>query len=76
MKSIQYLDQLSPSKMSAPASAYAVRQLGSDAPKTYRIGIIRDFFYQHATREAQSLNDTLANKLAVAGFQIEEARLP
>ena len=48
----------------------------SNVPKTYRIGVIRDFFYQHATREAQSLNDRLANKLADAGFRIEETRLP
>ncbi|PYS01198.1 MAG: amidase [Acidobacteria bacterium] len=47
-----------------------------NAPKTYRIGIIRDFFYKHATEQARSLNDVLANKLAAAGFQIEEARLP
>ena len=46
------------------------------ARKTYRIGLIRDFFYKHATGEAQSLNDALANKLAAAGFQIEEVRLP
>ena len=46
-----------------------------NAAKTYRIGIIRDFFYKHATEQARSLNDVLANKLAAAGFQIEEARL-
>src|SRR5436309_7614157 len=45
-------------------------------PKAYRIGIIRDFFYAHATEEARSLNDALANKLGVAGCQIEEAHLP
>src|SRR2546426_9660893 len=45
-------------------------------PKAYRIGIIRDYFYAHATEEARSLNDALANKLGGAGFQIEEAHLP
>src|SRR6266567_8079746 len=44
--------------------------------KAYRIGIIRDYFYAHATEEARSLNDALANKLGGAGFQIEEAHLP
>src|SRR5437867_8068480 len=45
-------------------------------PKAYRIGIIRDYFYAHATEEARSLNDALTNKLGGAGFQIEEAHLP
>jgi len=45
-------------------------------PKAYRIGIIRDYFYAHATEEARSLNDALANKLGGAGFQVEEAHLP
>jgi len=44
--------------------------------KTYRIGVIRDSFYEHASPEARSLNDGLANKLAGAGFEVEEARLP
>jgi aspartyl-tRNA(Asn)/glutamyl-tRNA(Gln) amidotransferase subunit A len=44
--------------------------------RTYRLGVIRDFFYQHASPEARSLNDAFANKLASKGFQIEEARLP
>ncbi|HYR44083.1 MAG TPA: amidase, partial [Terriglobia bacterium] len=44
--------------------------------RTYRIGVVRDFFYEHATEEARSLNDALANKLAGAGFHVEEARLP
>jgi aspartyl-tRNA(Asn)/glutamyl-tRNA(Gln) amidotransferase subunit A len=45
-------------------------------PRTYRIGVIRDFFYEHATQEAQSLNDALVKKLADAGFQVGEAGLP
>ena len=42
----------------------------------YRIGLVRDFFYKHATPEARSLNDALADKLSGRNFQIEEARLP
>src|SRR5215510_13452780 len=32
-----------------------------------RVGLIRDFFYEHATEEARSLNDGLANKLTSEG---------
>jgi aspartyl-tRNA(Asn)/glutamyl-tRNA(Gln) amidotransferase subunit A len=42
----------------------------------YRIGVIRDFFYKHATDEARVLNDKLAEKLGAGGFQVEEAKLP
>ena len=48
----------------------------SELRRTYRIGVVRDFFYEHATGEARSLNDALANKLAGSGFHVEEARLP
>ena len=46
------------------------------SPRRRRIGVIRDFFYDHATNEARSLNDALAQKLAGSGFDIEEAKLP
>jgi aspartyl-tRNA(Asn)/glutamyl-tRNA(Gln) amidotransferase subunit A len=42
----------------------------------FRLGLVRGFFYQHATAEALSMNDRLAVELASAGFEIEEARLP
>jgi aspartyl-tRNA(Asn)/glutamyl-tRNA(Gln) amidotransferase subunit A len=42
----------------------------------YRIGLVRDFFYEHATEEARALNDRLAKTLASEGFEVEEARLP
>jgi len=48
----------------------------SELRRTYRIGVVRDFFYEHAIGEARSLNDALANKLAGSGFHVEEARLP
>jgi aspartyl-tRNA(Asn)/glutamyl-tRNA(Gln) amidotransferase subunit A len=44
--------------------------------RPFRIGIIRDFFYRHATHEAQVLNDKLAEKLAAAGFEMQEVSLP
>src|SRR6266850_1587613 len=44
--------------------------------RLFRIGVVRDFFYENATPEARSLNDTLAGRLAESGFQVEEARLP
>jgi aspartyl-tRNA(Asn)/glutamyl-tRNA(Gln) amidotransferase subunit A len=46
------------------------------ARDVFRIGVVRDFFYGHATPEARSLNDALANQLATAGFQVDEAHLP
>src|SRR5437016_1068040 len=57
--------------------AMAESAVEQSAPRrTYRIGVVRGFFYEHATAEARSLNDALANKLAGSGFQVEEARLP
>src|SRR2546425_4891467 len=44
--------------------------------RSFRIGVVRDFFYENATPEARSLNETLAGKLAASGFQVEEVRLP
>lgn len=44
--------------------------------RKFRIGLIRGFFYQHATNEARSLHDKLAQKLAESGFQVEEITLP
>src|SRR5438876_12049958 len=46
------------------------------ARRSFRIGVVRDFFYENATPEARSLNETLAGKLAASGFQVEEVRLP
>jgi aspartyl-tRNA(Asn)/glutamyl-tRNA(Gln) amidotransferase subunit A len=45
-------------------------------PSPLRVGVVRDFFYEHATPEARSLNDALANRLAASGFHVAEARLP
>jgi Asp-tRNA(Asn)/Glu-tRNA(Gln) amidotransferase A subunit family amidase len=42
----------------------------------FRIGLVRDFFYENATDEARSLNDRLANRLASEGFDVKEARVP
>ena len=44
--------------------------------RSFRIGVVRDFFYENATPDARSLNETLAGKLAASGFQVEEVRLP
>src|SRR5262245_42384884 len=44
--------------------------------KPFRIGVIRDFFYEHATEEARQLNDKLADRLASEGFHMEETHLP
>ena len=42
----------------------------------FRIGVIRDFFYENATPEARSLNDALAGKLAGGAFEVAESPLP
>src|SRR5215467_11096183 len=36
----------------------------SDVWAPFRIGVVRDFFYENATKEARSLNDRLADRLA------------
>jgi aspartyl-tRNA(Asn)/glutamyl-tRNA(Gln) amidotransferase subunit A len=41
-----------------------------------RVGVIRGFFYENATEEVRTLNDALVQKLAAAGFEVDEARLP
>jgi aspartyl-tRNA(Asn)/glutamyl-tRNA(Gln) amidotransferase subunit A len=41
-----------------------------------RIGLLRGFFYDNATPEMRVFYDSLANKLATAGFHVHEARLP
>ena len=43
--------------------------------RKFRIGIVRDFFYEHATNETRSLNDKLAHRLAAGGFEVEEIAL-
>jgi len=48
----------------------------SDVRAPFRIGVVRDFFYENATKEARSLNDRLADRLASEGFVVEEAALP
>ena len=46
------------------------------ARRPFRIGVVRDFFYENATEEARSCNDALANKLAASGFRVDEVKLP
>jgi aspartyl-tRNA(Asn)/glutamyl-tRNA(Gln) amidotransferase subunit A len=48
----------------------------ADRSRPLRLGVVRDFFYENATPEAQALNDVLANKLATGGFEVGEVRLP
>src|SRR5262249_9674452 len=47
-----------------------------NSPRPVRIGIVRGFFEENATAETRALNDALAQKLANAGFDVREARLP
>jgi aspartyl-tRNA(Asn)/glutamyl-tRNA(Gln) amidotransferase subunit A len=41
-----------------------------------RLGVVREFFYDKASSEARSVNDSVVGKLENAGFHIEEVRLP
>lgn len=41
-----------------------------------RIGVVRDFFFKHATADARAHVDLVAKKLADGGFEVEEAGLP
>jgi aspartyl-tRNA(Asn)/glutamyl-tRNA(Gln) amidotransferase subunit A len=46
------------------------------APSHFRIGVVRDFFYRHATADARIANDALADKLASSGFSVKEVKMP
>jgi len=49
----------------------------ADPKRPFRIGVIRDFFYDNATPEAQTLQDDFLRMLAAtAGFLVDEAKLP
>src|SRR5262249_1101793 len=41
-----------------------------------RVGVVRGFFYENATAEVRTLNTALADRLAAAGFEVDEAQLP
>jgi aspartyl-tRNA(Asn)/glutamyl-tRNA(Gln) amidotransferase subunit A len=52
-------------------------EASSAAKRPFRIGVIRDFFYDNATPEARTLQDGFLHMLAAApGFQVDEAQLP
>ena len=68
-RSVADLEVMLDAMAESPVERYPAR-----AP--FRIGVVRDFFYENATVEARSLNDRLAGDLAAAGFHVEEARLP
>src|SRR6185295_15646229 len=42
----------------------------------YRIGVVRDFFFENATAEMAASVEALANRLPASGFAVAEARLP
>src|SRR5438093_6535743 len=67
-RSVADLEVMLDAMAESPVERYPAR-----AP--FRIGVVRDFFYENATVEARSLNDRLAGDLAAAGFHVEEVRL-
>jgi aspartyl-tRNA(Asn)/glutamyl-tRNA(Gln) amidotransferase subunit A len=58
------------------AVAEVLPEKTSRKQRVVRIGLLRGFFYDNATAEMRTSYDTLANKLATAGFHVHEARLP
>jgi aspartyl-tRNA(Asn)/glutamyl-tRNA(Gln) amidotransferase subunit A len=44
--------------------------------RAIRVGVVRGFFLENATAEVRMLNDAFASRLAAAGFEVDEARLP
>lgn len=57
--------------MSESPTAHGVRP-----QNPVRIGFIRGFFFENATLETRTSIEALAGRLAAAGFEVEEARLP
>ena len=47
-----------------------------DAPAAPKIGVIRQFFYDHADAETRQHTDGIIERLAEAGAQVEELPLP
>ena len=60
-----------------PMDHVARMETGATTPTgKFRIGIIRGFFYEHASDETRAMNDALAHKLAGSGFEVDEAHPP
>ena len=66
-----------PSLGAAPYRAGASQATLSQRERaSFRVGLVRDFFYENATEDARLLNDRFAGQLSSEGFHVEEARLP
>lgn len=46
------------------------------SPQKFRIGVVRDFFYDKGDGQTRDQLERLASKLASAGFHVEEAVMP
>ena len=49
---------------------------GLDTPNAPRIGVLRQFFYDHADAETRQHTDGIVERLAEAGAEVEELPLP
>ena len=67
-------DPSDPGSSLEPVAEYRQVLHSMDAPP--HIGLIRDFFYEHSTAEVRSHTDEVAQRLARAGAEVEEVRLP
>ena len=67
-------DRNDPGSQDAPVPDYLAEMRLADRPP--RIGLIREFFYEHSSQEVQEHTDEVARRLAEAGAEVEEIGLP
>ncbi len=67
-------DPMDPSSSAEPVPDFLAQMAQQTNPP--RIGLIRDFFFQHSTPEVQRHTDQVAQKLADAGAELVEVALP
>ena len=67
-------DRNDPGSQDAPVPDYLAEMRSVDRPP--RIGLIREFFYDHSSQEVREHTDEIARKLSEAGAEVEEIGLP
>ena len=67
-------DRNDPGAHDAPVPDYLAEMRSIDRPP--RIGLIREFFYDHSSQEVREHTDEVARRLAEAGAEVEEIGLP
>ena len=67
-------DRNDPGSYDAPVTDYLAEMDLARTPP--RIGLIREFFYDHSSQEVREHTDEVARRLAEAGAEVEEIGLP